>query len=350
MTNVRQSNDYEIDLLDHIEILWNSKWLIVSAVVISVLITFGYQSFQPKPDFIATTKIKPISSIEAEAYRKLNDSVEFFYVPSSLLLNLYFEQLDERIVFEEAIKKFELLKATDYKSESDFNEAVTIFASRINVSKESSDERKIEGEYNNEYKWKQFLKYVKASANQNVRKHLLYFFENSLTIAKLKRDNELEDIGIQIENALSDYDKETTANLAYLREQAALARELEIATPSILNDETLFYMRGYESIEKEIELIESRSNKEAFISGLLELKQEQRALKQDKMLKRAKTIFFDTPIFSNDGFSAASMDVEATEFKIEKKQLRTLTLAAIIGLCISLFYVYILNFIRKRKG
>ena len=69
--------------------------------------------------------------------------------------------------------------------------------------------------------------------------------------------------------------------MAFLREQSAIARKLGVKNNTIetqsfggknsvvtnVKTDTPLYLRGYEAIEKEIELIEARENKEAFVSG-----------------------------------------------------------------------------------
>ena len=46
----------------------------------------------------------------------------------------------------------------------------------------------------------------------------------------------------------------------------------------------------------------------------MELKQEKRALQQDKTLEKAEVMFAETPVGRNEDFSAAIMKVEATKF------------------------------------
>ncbi|XDZ63111.1 hypothetical protein AB8881_11270 [Alphaproteobacteria bacterium LSUCC0396] len=53
--------------------------------------------------------------------------------------------------------------------------------------------------------------------------------------------------------------------------------------------------RGYEAIEKEIELIMARDDKRPFINGLVILEQGKRELEQDKKVYRAKKLFDLTP-------------------------------------------------------
>ena len=86
--------------------------------------------------------------------------------------------------------------------------------------------------------------------------------------------------------------------MAFLREQSAIARKLGVKNNTIemqsfggkdgvvtnLKTDTLFYLRGYEAIEKKIALIEGRENKKAFVSGLLELEQKNASRSRTKRL------------------------------------------------------------------
>ena len=132
MDDVKPIYDDEIDLMQIVLTLWDGKWKIIGIVIVSLLGTFGYQFTQPKPTFDANTDIKPITSVEAERYRASN-VVGFFKVSPSILLNLYIEQLEERILFEEVIRKHDLLDVTKYEDDEAFNEAVIALASSIEI-------------------------------------------------------------------------------------------------------------------------------------------------------------------------------------------------------------------------
>ena len=136
--------------------------------------------------------------------------------------------------------------------------------------------------FNDEGKWLAALADIKDAANKNVRNAVKSRFENLHASAKQKRAFDIEDLDAQISIMVAAYDAETSSNLAHLGEQAAIARKLGIAKqtsipqPSIyqsLNtkgDESLgnrtskieteipLYLRGYDALEKEIELIKSR--------------------------------------------------------------------------------------------
>jgi LPS O-antigen subunit length determinant protein (WzzB/FepE family) len=430
MSEVRPTYDDEIDLFEFFETLWDGKWKIVGVVIFSVLSVFGYQTIQPQPNFEASTEIKPTTSVEAERYRQSN-ALGFFEVTPNTLLNLYIEQLDERTLFEEAIRKYQLLDVEKFENKQAYEEAVIALASSIDIlppininGTEKGDVRRfwtIGFEYNDDAKWKSFLSFVDSNANQSVQRILQQRFQTSLSVAKqkqmfelediqtqmvnakrdfdkemaefvLKQGFQLEDVQTQIDNALADYERKTSDRLAFLREQAAIARKLGVAKNTIeaqmfsaqngvvanVKTDTPFYLRGYEAIEKEIELIELRKDIKAFIGGLfeleqkkrsleqdrtlqrveknkayldtlIELEQKQRTLKQDKMLERAESLFASTPILNTTDFSAVSVTVNATTFETKSKKMQMLALAVVIGGMVGVVYVLISSAVRNRK-
>ena len=372
ITYAKVAHDDELDLFEFLVTLWDGKWKILGAVIIAVLGTLGYFATKPSPNFKATTEIKPITSFNAERYRQSN-ALGFFEVTPNMLLNLYIEQVDERSIFEEAIRKFQLLDPEKFEDEQAFDEAVIVLASTIEILPPINVDGVNKGdvqrywtivfEYNDVAKWKQVLSLVYSSANQSVQKILQQRFQTSLSVAEQKRDFELEDIEVQIANASADYEAKMSVKLAFLREQAAVARKMGVAKSTIeaqtfssqngvlanVSTEMPFYLRGYEAIEKEIELIESRENKEVFISSLLELEQKKRTLEQDKTLERAEALFSATPIVSDNDFSAVSVSVEATTFETQNKFSLMLALAVVLGGIIGALYVLIASAIRSRK-
>ena len=95
--------------------------------------------------------------------------------------------------------------------------------------------------------------------------------------------------------------------LVYLKEQAEIARELgskstvEAQLMSVQNImmnsklATPYYLKGYEAIEKEIQLIQSREETNAFIDGIVEKESKIMNLRTDKSVDRIKELFEKTP-------------------------------------------------------
>ena len=116
-----------------------------------------------------------------------------------------------------------------------------------------------------------------------------------------------------------------------------------------ITTDTPFYLRGYEAIEKEIELLNTRVQKEAFVQGLLELEQSQRSLMQNESLERAEALFAETPANLND-FSAVTFNPRSTEFNDQSKFNLLLALAAVFGVMVGSVYVLITKHLRDYQG
>lgn len=430
MDDLKPNYDDEIDLAELFLKVWEGKWTIATFIAVTLMGVFGFQLLQPPPTFIATTEIKHIVSLEAERYRALN-SLEFFTISPSQLLGTYVEQLEERKLFEDAIRIYGLVEPEKYESEQALNEQIVMLAASIDIlppvnvdGTERGDVQRfwrIVFEYNDEEKWRRVLLLVNDLAREAVRETFLRRFDTALSVARqdrnfqledlatkienaerdfetemaefeLRQEFKLEDIDTQISNALADYERKTADRLAFLREQAAIARKLGVAKNTIeaqtfgaqngmianVKTDTPFYLRGYEAIEKEVELIESRENTEAFIGGLFELEQKKRALEQDRTLQRieknkmfleayielqkqvreieqdrtlerAESLFASTPVADIDNFVAVAVSVDATDFETRDKRLLVLALSVVISGMLGVIYVLIDFAIRNRK-
>ena len=184
---------------------------------------------------------------------------------------------------------------------------------------------------------------------------------------------ELEDIEQKIANELNNYKISISNRLAFLKEQAEIARTLNIKKNTlevrsfqtdnsgitnikssvvidIKSEENSYYLKGYEMIEKEMSLISSRENEKLFIPNLTELEKSKRAILQNKKIERLKFLFSKTPVANKDNFVAAKIDFLTTEFKSSQPQLtKILSISLMIGLIVSLIYLFLSNIIHSRK-
>jgi len=435
MKNPKINKD-EINLIDLMKIVWEGKRKIAAAVVISFIAVISYQLTQTK-NFTAITNIKPVNSSILEKYSILNNIINltdtnfnFQKITEKNLLNLYVDVLNDKSVFEDAMRKLNLLDASQYSDKQKYNEEITKLASSVKILSPIID-KKEEGNseifyhsvnfiHDDVKKWKDILIYVDVIANELVKKKISKDFYSTLLFLKQNKkyqseklkilminnqidfdkemkkfemnlEFQLEDAQTKIDNALVDYDRQTADRLAFLHEQASIARKLEIAKNTIevqtfstknsmvanIKTDTPFYLRGYEAIEKEIELIQSRDDKQAFVDGLFKLEQQKRsleqnktllrvernkifldtfielekslrAIKQDKTIERVESAYQSTPLINNTNFFAASLNIFSTEFKYKdnKHMLKT---AIVIGLIIGIFYVLISNAFQSHR-
>ena len=339
---------------------------------------FGFQVLGPAPSFVATTEIKPILARDAEDYRQSNalgffavyrdieardqarlSSKEREKIPSAVLDQLFLEQLGNHTLLANIFKKHGLLARDEFDSDRDYERALTQLAATIEILPPVNEDGAQRGKsrrhwtlqfkFNDAAKWIAALAELKDTANKNVRIEVKSRFENLKASAKQQRAFDIEDLDAQISIMITAYDAVTSSKLAHLTEQAAIARELgmpkqtNILQPSMyqtsmyqsLNPEGTeslgdrpskieteiipLYLRGYNALEKEIELIKSRQDKRPFIEGMLALEQKKLVLSKDQTVERAERLFAATPVIKSDNFQAASFDVAVTEFQ-DKEQ------------------------------
>ena len=409
--NIKEYDD-EIDLLSLLLTIWEGKWKIVSIMAVSLLSVFSFDIIKPNKIFIAQTEIKTITSFEFDRYRLFNASltkfdkgnkeVKIFNISKENLLGLYIEQIDEGALLEIGIDKFELIDKDEFDNDKDYREAIQKFASEIEVLRPINGDEKTKGEkrlyhvlraeYDDEEKWKQLITFLDIEANKRVKEIITNRFKSIVSVEEQIKNFLIRDINIAIENQTKDYDRITKDRLAFLSEQAAIARKLGVKKNTIesqmfdtqntvvtnVKTDTPFYLRGYEAIEEEINLIKGRQDKISFVKDLFKLEQEKRKLEQDRTLQRAekkkvflesflalevkkraieqdetldraKDLFNKTPLNEND-FKSTLVKVAATDFEIINKRNLYYVLALVLGGMIGVVFVLISKAIIDRKA
>ena len=385
MPNVSPTYDYEIDLIEWIVTIWDGKWKIISIIVFSLLSVFGLNIVNPQTTFSAKTDIKSITSDEFDKYSLFNESLKkiqiegeqkkefnIFEITPEFLLSLYLEKLEEGALLETGIDKYDLINKDDFDSESDYKEAIEKFASKIEVFMPINIDGKAKGEkrlhyalsavYNDQNKWKDLLTFVNKELNRKVKTSIINRFATVVSVQNQLKNFAIKDIEKKIDNVKEEYYIRTQNKLAFLAEQASIARKLDIKKNTIssqkfneqnrfiINGKNVapFYLRGYIAIEEEIKQINNRKDKDSFIQELFELKKQKRKLEQDETLLRATEIFNKTPLNQND-FRAAIVKVATTDFELSIKTNLYYPLAIILGGMIGAVYVLIANAFRNRK-
>jgi LPS O-antigen subunit length determinant protein (WzzB/FepE family) len=359
----------EVDLVELIQTVWNGKLVILAFVFVSLAAAFGFTIARPAPDFIATSQIKPIFTEDEEKYRKFN-LVGIYKVNADGLLARFIEQLDNRQVVQKLLVKHRLVDRNDFDSDEDFDDALVQLASSINIAPDDDSQQigedakhwQLSFEYNDRDKWLALLKDLKLETTDEVQRLVTMQFANITETLVTKRAFELEDLETAIDNTFADYEQVVAKRVAFLQEQAAIARTLNVADNTIeaqsfdsksgmitnVATEVPFYLRGYKAIEKELELLRSRDDAVPFIDNLAELQRQKRAIKQDKTVERAKSLFALSPIGSEQGFSAVSFEAASTTFKTQSNRMLVVILAAFIGGIIGIAYVLVSNAIKNR--
>jgi len=155
--------------------------------------------------------------------------------------------------------------------------------------------------------------------------------------------------------------------IQFLLEQSAIAKELVIETNRLdanalsqssqntislsvsSTNDVPFYLRGYKAIDKEISLIESRSDEDKLLiaDGYIQIKEEIISLETDlsssQLRMAAEVIENDIP---NDW---VQFDLSIADVKSQKKSMLYVALSIALGGMVGVMYVLISNAVRKRK-
>ena len=366
--------DDEIDLGKMIIDLWEGKWKIITSTIIAFIISLGFIFNKPQPSYQAISEIKPLNSIQIKKYNQLN-SFEFFQITPQNLVNLYVEQVEFKLIFLDVIKDLDIYKKSDYDTEEDYDNEILKLVSKIEIlfpndnddkkNKDISKYHKILFSHTDHELWKNILTEFDKINQEFIRNELIERFNQKVLIQKLKIKYELEDIEKNINAQKIVYNLKTQNRLAFLEEQAQLARTLNIKSNTFetqsfdsenftitnINTKSSFYLRGYDAIEKEITLIKSRKEEKNYINELVGLEKKKYLLNEDKNLERIEELFFNTPITKKENFEAVNFNIAETEFEYDNNQKYTILILAIfLGLFVGSIYVLFSNALKNRKS
>jgi LPS O-antigen subunit length determinant protein (WzzB/FepE family) len=405
----------EIDLIEIINTIWVNKLKILLITFFALVVMFAYQTTKKnsKQNYLIKTDIRPISNFESLSYEAFNSYVAKMTtqhikiedqsnninytllkdkdsksidlekkivfsvkkIDASLLMKFYLTALNDIYFLREKIIELNFLNPKDYENSKLFEEAVREVASSIKFLAPDTTQKniynenwQIEFKTTNVEEWKEFLKKINTISNNRAKKYLESYYEQIFINDENLIKFAIDDTNTRITNALETYEIEISRRIVYLKEQALIARKLGIAKNNVVEAQTFdadtgvisgltadkpYYIRGYEMIEKEIQLIEGRTDKRAFAEDVGRLEKIKKDLDSNKDTERLRAMLIETPIKKNQqNFIAAKIVYEAP--KIDNLDNRTslkkiLIITLIISLLLSIFYVLIITAIQKRN-
>jgi LPS O-antigen subunit length determinant protein (WzzB/FepE family) len=323
-------------------------------------------------------KEENINKFEDEIEIEKDSTPNLIDISSELLLDMMLELLYDRALLEEAIHKFKLIDVNEYSNKLLYDDAVVQLAStvkittplelseriklKIGLTKETISYPTIEFSYNDVNKWKKALDYINAKANKTIREDLENLYTDFLESLDIEKNYQIDNLTTRINNLSLDYERITSDRILYLDEQSKIAKKLGISKSTVgaqnfgdqsgyitsIVTDTPFYLRGYEAIDKEIELIQSRKNKNAFVEGLFDLEKARRNLIQDKSIERIRVNLYKSPLLDEENFYAAKINVLSTRFTYLSYN-KYLVFAVAFGLVVGVIYVLLSNIFQNKK-
>ena len=325
--------DDEIDLIALFKIIWDGKIKILFITIISFLVGFVYNSQIPI-NYLNSLTINQSENIEFIKFANIQKLIKSNQSNQSNQLNQSNQSNQSNLVrFINELEDYEefLLIVRNTKKIQE------------NILKLNIEDQEIEL-----FKYAKLLEIVKPKKNEesftidfkwhdpNEAKKILQETLN-LTSKNLKRSIDLE------LSQLLEFEKKLLINkdverLDYLKEQSAIAKELNIIDNQIdninlsqssvsLNISTAdiaYYLRGYRAIDKEIELIENRDYKNL------------------KFIEQEINDFKDTEI------EFVKYNVYLMDHISLKNTKLILVISILLGLIVAIFYVLISNALQSQ--
>ncbi len=196
--------------------------------------------------------------------------------------------------------------------------------------------------------------------------HNVNNFYESMFRKQINRHNQKsEDALVNIENlrqrAIIKFDSETSSRMELVTEQAKIARALDLKTgtlrsqvlqnnSAVLNTSNVdspLYLMGYVALEKELELLKSRTNPEKFIKELVTLEDKKLEILNDQTIQIATRAFSLAPI-GTDQFSSAEYHLVKLKIQGTTKTSLILELSIVLGGMLGIFVLLIRNVLVKK--
>jgi len=371
----------EIDLGAIIRTLWQGKWIILLTMFLSCVAVFLFYQSKPK-QVTFSTAIKKIhidyfdyqylylnflSSKTSQQTKGLN----FIPVTQNSLLNLYLDNIVSSEVVTQAVTASQLFTDNN-NSDKDYQDKLQSIIRAIKIfqvalpntkSREKEFEKlpyqyRLDFTFNDLEKGKLFLANLHQLTNKKVRSIIVENYNQNINSFEYLRSLKLDEINDTMQLALFTYEETTKQKLEYLKEQSQIARTLGIAKSSIATEnfsignrsitnvktDTPFYFRGYEAIDKEIQLIEARKNPRLYANQIVELEKQKKSLEDNKNITNLKFILSNSDLSKEDRFKAA--DFIALDETANPRLIRMLLIAIVAGFVLSCLFVLARNSLR----
>ena len=395
----------EIDLGAIIRTLWQGKWIILLTMFLSCVAVFLFYQSKPK-QVTFSTAIKKIhidyfdyqylylNFLSSKTSQQINDdlsnintenqiinnkdnkeiklnALNFIPVTQNSLLNLYLDNIVSSEVVTQAVTASKLF--TDNNSDKDYQDklqsiirAIKVFqVASVDPKKQTfkafeklSYQHRLDFTFNDLEKGKLFLANLHQLTNKKVRSIIVENYNQNINSFEYLRSLKLDEINDTMQLALFTYEETTKQKLEYLKEQSQIARTLGIAKSSIATEnfsignrsitnvktDTPFYFRGYEAIDKEIQLIEVRKDPRLYAEGIIELEKQKKSLEDNKNITNLKFVLSNSDLSKEDTFKAA--DFIALDETANSRLIQMLLIAIVAGFVFSCLFVLVRNSLR----
>lgn len=373
MTKTRTPLQDEINLIDILEILWSGKKKIIASMSVALLFVIALIFILPSSYKVSTpvnlakqTVFVPYTSLD-EALKKnqfnlLIDAENIFEI-FTVEFNDYKEIIDVLSNDEYVKQSIEGLGEVDKQ---------VVLVKLAKLFKLTPPLIK-GGDWMLSFKWHNASEGSRLlnDAIQQMLINIQISLKNDLrelaTVVDLRNVLKLESLRNDLILLQTNHNELQLKKILFLKEQSAIATELQIrsngldmkslskSSPdgislSVNSNNIPYYLRGYQSINKEIKLIKNRTKVEGLLisaDSYLELLAEIRRVESDSSALELRAA---SKVLANDGVNDwVTFNFQLNTINPQKNSLLYIVLSLVLGGIIGVIYVLMLNAIRKRK-
>ena len=287
----QQSEQYysdEIDLADLIKAFWRGKWLVIGVTLATLALGIAYLVLTPKI-YTASLEIRGLPFAKLVAYEDINKLGFISPVDSKSLLSNFIDDIKNNDSFGQAIKAQKYITQQEDETDKAFAFRIKKTAGKLTIrSDKDIDSVPIKVLEVTTQKPKLIAKVIINAldqSNHNVNNFYQSVFQKNINRHKQNSEDALVNIENLRQRAIKKFDFETSARIEHLKEQAKIARALDLKSGTLRsqvlqnnsavlntsNADSPLYLMGYVALEKELELLKSRTNPEKFIKELVTL-------------------------------------------------------------------------------
>lgn len=378
MTETYDRHENEIDLFKTLQILWAAKWKIIIFTFLASLVGI-FLIYNKSDSFNVSIPIKSNKASADIKYTSLNDILDEngldFQIDANSAFKLFELEMTDYNEIKNILKNNENIKyQIKDLDEANAMKALNSYASMLELTKVSKKNpignqiyRSLSFQWHDSDEGKSIVEEVLLLSLENVKNSIINEISKLAEILNSKDQRSLDKLNIELSLLRLNETERLEKRILYLLEQSEIAKTLGIETNS-LNANTLsqlemnnlsysnnfigdapFYLRGYKAINKEIEIIRSRSAEDQMLNAdrYLELKKDIRLIENNPaslhLLNALKS-------FENSSSTdLISYNLGMITSVSQKNALYMFIISILIGGIISTIYVLVSYAVRNRE-
>jgi len=377
MTENHDKPENEIDLFEILKILWAGKRKIIVVTFLASLVGI-FLIYNESDSFKVSIPLKSNKASADIKYTSLNDILKEngldFQINSKITFKLFELEMTDYDEIKNILRNNEFIKhQIKDLDEANVEKVLDGYTMMFELTKVSNKNvlgdqihRSFSFQWHDSDEGKSILEYTLLLTLENVKKTLINEVSKLADSLNNKDQRRLDKLNIELSLIQQNETERLEKRILYLLEQSEIAKTLGIETNS-LNANALsqsqknslsynnnfdtapFFLRGYKAINKEIELIRSRSKEDQMLmaNGYLEVKKNIGLIKNNPaslhLLDDLKSIE------NSSSTNLINYNLGLINSVAQKNSLSTLIISILIGGIISAIYVLVSYAVRNHR-